>query len=232
MKTRAVLVYLSTSGNTKQLADLLSKRMSLWADVVLLPIERAERSPELISEASVIGFGGPVFQLGLAERVMKFVESNARSSRTSGKQFFLFCTYVGISSGLAFLAPGRLLSRAGHPLPGALKIKTSHFYHKTAGFPYDEAKSLIGNFADELRMRLRERPDQGKLLDSLDYQGRLVKVLHRIIPSVSNRRVSWLPRRDAGDADHTGSCAPSVAFQSRAPNLCSNGINASSATDA
>ena len=128
MKTKAVPVYLPTSGNTKQIAILLAKQISDWADVTVLPIDRAENNPELVTEASLVGFGAPVFHLGLAERVVKFVELNARSRWPAGKSFFLFCTYAGISSGLALFEPAQMLRRAGHVVMGALKVKAPHFY--------------------------------------------------------------------------------------------------------
>ncbi len=189
MKPNVTIVYLTTSGNTRKAARRIAEAMRPWANVTITALRDAERNPTLIESADIVGLGGPVFHLRSAERLARFIKACLPANRASKKQAFLFCTYAGITSGLALLSPARALYRKGYLLLGALKLKAPHFYQRDVTFPDEEALRIIELFAVELEERTRQAPSSRALLKKLDYQGMKVKILHRIIPVFSRLRV-------------------------------------------
>jgi flavorubredoxin len=141
MKTKAVLVYLTTGGNTRRAAEYLASQISVWAEVEALPINEAETNPRVLADASIVGVGGPVFHLRLAKRAMRLIQAQVSSTPKRTRSFFIFCSYAGISSGLALLSPATILKRAGYPILGALKLKAPHFYQSDVVFPDREARA-------------------------------------------------------------------------------------------
>lgn len=193
MKPEVAMIYLSTSGNTRAVARVLADRMAPWASVTIMTVDEAERLPDQLQRADLLGLGSPVFHLRSADRVARLIRRLPHTQRSSPvrmqKRAFLFCTYAGISSGLALLDPARALRRRGYTLLGALKVKAVHFYDTEAHFPNDETELAAERFAAELAQRVAAAPSQRELFRKLDYQSNRVKLVHKVIPVFSKRRV-------------------------------------------
>ncbi|MBU0535911.1 MAG: flavodoxin domain-containing protein [Nanoarchaeota archaeon] len=86
-KKNAVIVYFSSTGNTKKVADAIGKGLQSKLKVRIVPVAKADNND--ISKADVVGFGSGIYMWSSAKPIKKFVDSLPASRE---KTAFTFST--------------------------------------------------------------------------------------------------------------------------------------------
>lgn len=192
------IVYLLPNGSTRNVAALLAEELAFLGEVELFNLsdyESDEGRLEIVKqleEIPILGIGTPVYQLTMLEPIKHLLKElpNVGSTADEPRKAFCFTIFGGVNSGKTLLHMGKMLHSRGFEILGALKLLAPHFYDEDVEFPMIEDRTLISEFANVVRQRLRKPLEWTVLRKKLNYISTKVRVLYPIIRAFGRFRVT------------------------------------------
>jgi len=95
---KALIVYDTTFGNTKMLAEMIAAGIEESQNVLCLMVHHKELQPENVMESNIILFGSPI-HAGMATRGIKNAIKTAANVGLGNKIVSTFDTYASVTKG-------------------------------------------------------------------------------------------------------------------------------------
>jgi|GEM_PF-619158 len=188
-----LLLYISPNGTTDRISRALEERLTREGHAVkLVNIGRRkdgaypQPSVEMFDAVDVVGIGSPVFHMRILEPLQAFLEA-ALPLAQPGTRSFIYLTYGGITSGMAFPNTLALLKRCGLPLLGGMKVWAPHFYSDVE-YPDTAALDTVDQFCGALSERNFAALDWKVSERMFAYQTRRVKLIYPLTHAIGKLR--------------------------------------------
>ncbi|MBD3255059.1 MAG: hypothetical protein GF383_08190 [Candidatus Lokiarchaeota archaeon] len=185
------LIYLSPSGGTKKVAELIEKNLNSYSKVSHTNLfgksfqEIEDFNFEQIKDVDMIGVGTPVYEFHMLKPIKLFLKGipEVNNGKEKRPKVFLFATYGNVSSGKTLLNIAKILNNKNYQLIGALKLVAPHFYEESDYFPEQKIVDLVSQFVQLLENRVKNPPEWEEMKKNLNYQKRLIKLLNPLVKS-------------------------------------------------
>lgn len=216
------LIYISANGTTEKVTDILSQNFKKNGHHIKkinlgrLPYRGNLKSVfNQLNNYDVIGLGSPVYHMDTLHPMLLFLKNLKKQDLRNKLKAFVYLTYSGITTGLAFINTLKELNKASIDIIGGIKIQAPHFHHKDEALDINKTNRFLNEFIEKLEEKNFSKIPFEKAKVLFSPEKKRVNILFPIVHIVG--RLRELPIKiDQSECRKCGKCereCPSGAIQ-------------------